>query len=127
MVAERVVALEYGGQFSARIVTQILSPPLDEGSFGTPIETTIDANAVRALRTYYVYVHAFSSLLPPDAQAAQRQLPALQKLQGCESSPSAVIEEPLFRGWLTLRAMELLPIAQYPELAMTANFWAPVQ
>ncbi len=100
---------------------------LDEDEvFGGPISQP-KADAIRALRTYYAYVHALSLLIPNDTVEAQNQLSAFQKLQRSSSPPTETIEKALFRGWLTLRAMELLPIAAYPELAMTANFWAPVQ
>jgi hypothetical protein len=95
--------------------------------FATTVPDPADVNAVIALRTYYVYVRAFSLLIPSDLRSAQQQLPVFQKLQRLSSIPTAIIEKNLFRGWLTLKAMELLPIDKYPEIATTANFWAPVQ
>jgi hypothetical protein len=99
---------------------------VDDEVFGVPV-TLPNVDATRSLRTYYVYVQAFSLLIPNDLAAAQVHLPSFQKLQRSSLPPTDIIEKALFRGWLTLRAMEILPIAQYPELAMTANFWAPVQ
>jgi hypothetical protein len=64
---------------------------------------------------------------PNDLAAVQAQLPSFRNLQRSSLPPTEVIEKAVFRGWLTLKAMEMLPIAEYPELASTANFWAPVQ
>lgn len=85
-------------------------------------------DAQLGLRTYYVYIQSYvacyentSSLLDN-----QRQLPAFKRLCHKKTDVNS-LREPLLRGWITLKAMETLPLENYPELAKTANFWLPVQ
>lgn len=85
------------------------------------------AEAAIALRTYYVYIQAFSLLASAQIGNEQQQLSSFQRLQRLSTHPPESVQKLLFRGWLTLRAMQLLPIHQHPTLATTANFWAPVQ
>jgi hypothetical protein len=59
-------------------ISSIVSNFGDDG-FDVPVDTLSDVDAIRALRTYYVYVHAFSLLIPTDLAAAQHQLPVLKR------------------------------------------------
>lgn len=51
---------------------------------------------------------------------------AFKRVQGGALASSELINA-YSRGRLTLRAMQKLPIEEYPELALSANFWLPVQ
>lgn len=82
-----------------------------------------------ALRTYYVYLQAFSSAIENSAiiRVRQTDIPGFEKLQMELPDNIDRIKQALCRGWFTLKAMHLLPVDAYPVLAATANFWAPVQ
>jgi hypothetical protein len=81
-----------------------------------------------SLSTYLNYVKSFLVLAnKSDLRTTQSQLPSFNKLQRSRSINSDEIRKPLFRGWLTWKAMKRLPICDNPELAATANFWLPVQ
>lgn len=85
-------------------------------------------DAQLALRTYYVYIQSYVESIENSGplKQAQEQLPGFHKLNRVRIYPNE-LQEPLLRGWFTLKAMESLPLDEHTELAMTANFWLPVQ
>jgi hypothetical protein len=89
--------------------------------------TQEEQDALNALRTFYQYVVGWTlcSGSLSDLKDAQARLPAFAQLQG--GSTTDTFKESYWRGLLTLKAMEALPIETNESLALTANFWAPVQ
>ncbi len=88
-----------------------------------------EEEAQKALKTYYTYIKAFAITAdePVLLGLHQDDLPAFQKLQGKQIHNLKNMKQALYRGLFTLKAMNSLPIEKYPEIAVTANFWAPVQ
>lgn len=96
----------------------------------------ISDNARYALITYYNYIKAWIIYidrlygLGDDGIKAfidkTKSLTAFSRIQGGASSPTKLINS-YNRGRLTLSAMQSLPIDNYPELALSANLWLPVQ
>lgn len=103
----------------------------DELLASIPVEPIDDreTEAQVAIRTYYVYIQAFRIKTGDLDQLKKQQddLPAFKNLQVARTIRTDRVKESLYRGWLTLKALKLLPVSDYPELATTANFWAPVQ
>jgi hypothetical protein len=88
-----------------------------------------EIDAKNTFLTYFHYVSSFS-LLTRDPQAlrgAQVAIPEFVRLKSDGKVSIEALRRPLYRGWLTLRAMETLPIDKEPELAVDANLWLPVQ
>ncbi len=93
-------------------------------------------DAVISLNTYYNYVSAWVFALQrvygggsSGLQACRNRQAALEtfkKLQGGGNYSHGLIAA-FTRGKLTLRAVNALPIEQFPDLALTANLWLPVQ
>jgi len=95
-----------------------------------------ELEATITMTTYYNYVTAWVVALEREygvGQAGiqafcgcQQELDTFKRLQGgghaCTDMASA-----LFRGKLTLTAMQKLPVDSFPDLAPTANLWLPVQ
>ena len=92
--------------------------------------------ATYALITYYNYIKGWVIYLNrqygsgdegirPFIDKIQRNT-AFRRLQG-GTSVSRELTNAYSRGRLTLRAMLSLPIEEHPELALSANFWLPVQ
>lgn len=97
---------------------------------------SVSDDAEIILHTYYNYVQAWAGSVEQrygsgaaGQQAlivATREIPAVQHLQG--GAPCAdELTAAYLRGKLTLQAMQGLPVDAYPDLAMTANLWLPVQ
>ena len=98
---------------------------------GTPLESVDnrEIEAQVAIRTYYGYIKAFA-LKAGDLdlpKKKQNSLPGFENLNATKTINVERLKQSLYRGWLTLKALKLLPVSDYPELATTANFWAPVQ
>lgn len=107
---------------------------LEELLRSIPVEVieVIDDREIKAqvaIRTYYVYIKAFTIKTGDLDELKKRQddLPAFKDLQRSKKIDFGQLKQSLYRGWLTLKALKLLPVSDYPELATTANFWAPVQ
>ncbi len=91
--------------------------------------------ATYALTTYYNYIKAWSVYLQQYGSgedgikafidAIQRN-GAFKHVQG-GASVSGELSSAYGRGQLTLKAMRCLPIEEHPEIALSANFWLPVQ
>ena len=81
------------------------------------------------LRTYYVYIQAFTIKAggPKELKEQQNDLSAFKNLQVTRTIRADPVKQSLYRGWLTFKALTVLPVGDHPELATTANFWAPVQ
>lgn len=102
------------------------------------IETSAQANdnANYALRTYYNYVRAWiieferqHGSFPDGIDAfvsAVRDSADLSLIQG-EYTVSDNLRNSYNRGRLTWQEIQNLPIVEYPELAISANYWLPVQ
>lgn len=92
--------------------------------------------ATYALITYYNYIEAWVVCIEGlygsdhDGESAFvkqfRSSDAFNHVQGGASVANEFYSA-YFRGRLTFRAINNLPIEQYPELALSANFWLPVQ
>lgn len=104
---------------------------LEELLAGIPVEVIDDREieAQVAIRTYYVYIKAFTIKTGDIDELKTRQddLQAFKHLQRSKKIKFGQLKQSLYRGWLTLKALKVLPVGDYPELATTANFWAPVQ
>jgi hypothetical protein len=87
-----------------------------------------EAEAQRTFRTYVHYLSALRILLGAleELKIKQRSLPDFAALTP-RSIPIKTVERALHRGWLNLKAMRVVPLKQYPEMALAANLWAPVQ
>ena len=106
----------------------------EEIILGDLSEVSKDSDSEKALRTYYNYIRAISAVLeakygrnyPPRLLQAQASLPSFQAIPH-----SGVADDELKtcyrRGLFTLEAMKRLPVEQFPQLALSANFWLPVQ
>lgn len=92
--------------------------------------------ATYALITYYNYINAWVVYLYRQyglgdeginsfTDKIQRNA-AFKRVQGGASVSRELISA-YSRGRLTFRAMRSLPIEEHPELALSANFWLPVQ
>lgn len=104
---------------------------LDELLGGIPSEPIDDREieAQVAIRTYYVYIKAFTIKTGDLEELKKRQddLQAFKNLTVSKTNKVDRVKQSLYRGWLTLKALKVLPVSDYPALATTANFWAPVQ
>lgn len=92
--------------------------------------------ATYALITYYNYIEAWVVCTErlygsdDDGESAFvkqfKSSDAFNRVQGGASVANEFYSA-YFRGRLTFKAIDNLPIEQYPELALSANFWLPVQ
>ncbi len=89
--------------------------------------TEQELDAAKRMRTYLSYVCAWSTASGrvEDLIAAQRALGPFQRLQRKPLGDEG--RALLLRGMLTVRALNVLPVAEHNELAFSANLWAPVQ
>jgi len=89
--------------------------------------TPEELEAQLALQTFGNYFSAWARKLPADADltSEQERLPGFRGLMG--GADPVPVQAPLRRGFLTLRAMQALPIARDSALATVALYWAPVQ
>jgi len=94
-----------------------------------PQPTSAMATAQLELRTYYGYIVALAEESADENAmlAEQSSLLAFGRLQGDRSLDLDAIRQHLFRGWLTLKAMDALPVDEDPDVATIGNLWAPVQ
>lgn len=92
--------------------------------------------ATYALITYYNYIKAWVVCLERQYGSGDDGINSfIDKLQHKTTSKrvqgglslSAELSDAYSRGRLTFRAMSNLPITEYPEIALSANFWLPVQ
>jgi hypothetical protein len=87
-----------------------------------------EQDAKISLTTYYNYVEAFRFLaVVRNPERTQTEIPSFAKLQLRNAVEGPDLRKPLYRGWLTWRAMRSLPVQTDPGLARSANFWLPVQ
>lgn len=93
-------------------------------------------NANYALRTYYNYIRAWLLTFEQEYGSGQEGIGEFVHLLTQSANLSRVpgtyrvqqnLRDAYNRGQLTLEAIRSLPIDQYPELAISANFWLPVQ
>lgn len=90
-----------------------------------PTEEELDAQ--RSIRTFYTYILSWR-LCCSDRDNLLAQQSQLDNFQQLETNASTEpVKGHFLRGFLTLKAMQQLPLDSHPELAMSANFWAPVQ
>jgi hypothetical protein len=93
-------------------------------------------NPIISLETYYNYARAWEIALERKygiadsakhtIQREQLNLNTFDRLQGGVISSNQLDAE-FLRGKLTLMAIRKLPVADFPDLAATANLWLPVQ
>jgi len=104
---------------------------LEELLAGIPLEVIDDREieAQVAIRTYYGCIKAFRIKSGDLDELKKRQdgLEVFSRVQHSKNINLRQLKQSLHRGWLTLKALKVLPVTEYPELATTANFWAPVQ
>lgn len=104
--------------------------------FGVTMSVQISDSARFALLTYYHYIKAWVICIRRRYGSGDDGIKAfLHKTQSLETfqniqggaSISPALANSYNRGRLTLSAMQKLPIDESPELALSANFWLPVQ
>lgn len=92
--------------------------------------------ATYALKTYYNYIKAWAVCIERLYGSGDdegntfvdkfKTTAAFSRVEG-GASISEEFSNAYSRGRLTLKAIEQLPIEEYPKLALSANFWLPVQ
>lgn len=86
-----------------------------------------ESAAQKSLQTFCTYIKAWRHLLPEQnrLEREQESLESFKTLQG--GAPADKVRGSYLRGALTLRLMNQLPLDSHPDLAESANYWAPVQ
>lgn len=96
---------------------------------GASPRTEKELNAQKSLQTFYTYIRSWGHLLPAQDELTKNQekLDSFKRLQG-GVTPKGV-QGPFLRGALTLKLMKHtgLLLDTHPDLAASANYWAPVQ
>lgn len=88
-----------------------------------------ETDAQLTFRTYFTYVDAFRLLCEnlDKLKAVQRTLPDFQNLFQRNSIPIDLVRGSLHRGLVNFQVMRSIPLRAFPECALTANVWSPVQ
>ena len=88
------------------------------------------AGESKALNTYYNYVEAWRIAYDSTCKSDESFKDEVRRLASISKRPtkpnSGFDKGAYFRGALTLKLMNDLPIDEYPELAFKANIWLPV-